>query len=156
MSMTMSVLDAALNLARSYPGGARALGSRMGKSNLADELNPNVRGAKLGLEDAVTMQLLAEDYRVLYVMAAELNHFPPLRLPEGPGPAEDACMRTLSGMVKESADVVSATVEALSDNDVSDNELARFDKEWGELIMKGQLLRQQMAAMNARPKARAA
>lgn len=157
MPMTMSVLDAALTLARAYPGGARALGARMGKSNLADELNPNVRTAKLGLEDAVTMQLFAGAYGVLYAMAAELNHLPPVPMPEGLAVVDVQCMRTLSELVKESADVVSATVEALGDDDVSDNELARFDKEWGELIAKGQALRQQMAAKNAKgKKARAA
>lgn len=153
----MSVADAAYNVVHDYPGGAAALQVRMGKTNLSGEVNPNVATAKLGIEDAVTVQLMARDYRILYAMAVELGHFPPLAMPDGWDQTVDQpCIRTASEVVKESADVLHTTVESLADNHVSDNDMARFDKEWGELIVKGQALRQQMAALNARHKARAA
>jgi hypothetical protein len=156
MGQFMSVADAAYNVVHGYPGGAAALQVRMGKTNLSAEVNPNNPGAKLGLEDAVTVQVMAKDFRILYAMAVECGHFPPMPLPESLPGADQPCIRTASEVVKEAADVLHTTVESLADNDVSDNDLARFDKEWSELIVKGQALRQQMAYMNARLKVRAA
>ena len=153
---TMSVSDAALNVVHQYKGGAAALQLRMGKTNLSGEVNPNVKGAKLGIEDAVTVQILANDYRILYAMALDCRHFPPLPMPEGLDVATDQCIRTVGELVKESADVVTVTVEGLADNDVSDNDLARFDREAGELIVKLQQLRLQLANKNATLKARTA
>lgn len=157
MPGSMSVADAAYNVVHDYPGGAAALQVRMGgKTNLSAEVNPNIRTAKLGVEDAVTVQLMARDYRILYAMAVELRHFPPMPMPEPVDNVDQPCIRTASDVVKEAADVLHTTVESLADNDVSDNDMARFDKEWSELIVKGQALRQQMAALNARSKARSA
>lgn len=156
MQPLMSVADAAYNVVRDYPGGAAALQVRMGITNLSGQVNPNVKTAKLGLGDAVTVQVMAKDYRILYAMALECGHYPPLPMPEGVMGAGTQCVRTLSAMVKKSADVVTAAVEGLADDDVTDNELARFDKEWSELIVRGQALRQQLATNNARLKARAA
>lgn len=155
MSASMSVSDAAYNVVHDYPGGAAALQLRMGKTNLSGEVNPNVKTAKLSIEDAVTLQILANDYRILYAMAADCRHFLPLPMPDGLEMADGQCIKTVSELVKESADVVTATVESLADEDVSDNDLARFDRECGELMVKVQQLRQQLAAKNAQRKARA-
>ena len=152
----MSISDAAYNVVHQYPGGAAALQLRMGKTNLSGEVNPNVKGAKLSIEDAVTVQNLANDYRILYAMAADCRHFLPLPMPDGLELADDQCIKTVSELVKESADVVTATVESLADGDVSDNDLARFDRECSELMIKMQQLRHQLACKNARLKARAA
>lgn len=151
----MTVLDAAYWTGRDYPGGIQALAARLGRPNLSDELNPNRPTAKLGLATAVDMQILADDFRILYAMAADCGHFPPQRMPVGLKGDGHQCMRTLSDMVKESADVVACTVQALVDNDVTDNELAQFDREASELIAVVQALRRQLAANNAALRARA-
>lgn len=156
MPVSMSVADAAYNVVHDYPGGAAALQVRMGKTNLSGEVNPNVPTAKLSVGDAVTVQLMANDFRILYAMAAQCQHFPPVPMPEGLGLGDQPCMRTLSQTAKEFSDVVSATAEALAKDSVSDNDLAKVAKEWSELIVMGQTLMQQLATMNARLKARAA
>ncbi|KQY83714.1 phage regulatory CII family protein [Pelomonas sp. Root1444] len=151
------LLIAARAIAKHYPGGAAGLGRDMGgKTNLADELNPNLPKSKLGLEDAVEMEILANDYRILYEHCAMTRHFPALPMPEGFDMADDQCMRTLSETAKEFSDVVSSTAMALSDGVVSDNDLAQVTREWSELIVKGQALMQQLSALNARLKARSA
>lgn len=152
----MSVSDAAYAVVHQYPGGAAALQLRMGKTNLSGEVNPNVKTAKLSIEDAVTLQNLANDYRILYAMAADCRHFLPLPMPECLELVDDQCIKTVSELVKESADVVTATVESLADGQISDNDLARFDRECGELMGKMQQLRHQLASKHARQKARAA
>lgn len=151
----MTVLDAAYWTGRNYPGGIEALAARLGRPNLSDELNPNRTNAKLGLATAVDMQVLADDFRILYAMAAECGHFPPLRRPAEAHGAHDQCMRAMSEVVKASADVVTSTVEALADEEVTDAELARFDREASELVLAVQLLRRQLAAKNAVLRARA-
>lgn len=150
------LLIAARALVKHFPSGAAGLGLLMGKSNLADELNPNLRKSKLGLEDAVEMEILANDFRILHAHCAMTRHYPPVPMPDPAPDADPQCMTTLSEMVKESADVVAVTVAGLADNDVSADDLARFDKEWGELVVKGQALRQQLANKHARARAGAA
>lgn len=147
------LLVAARSVARSYPGGAAGLGRDMGgKTNLADEINPNLPKSKLGLEDAVEMEIVANNFAILYEHCSMTRHFPPLPMPEGVDCSDQPCMRTLSETAKEFSDVVSCAAEALSDGSVSDNDLAKVTKEWGELIVKGQALMAQLAAMNARLK----
>jgi len=143
-----AVLDAALNLTRHYPGGAAALGARMGKTNLADEVNPNLPRSKLGLEDAVTMQLLAGDFRVLYAMATDLGHFPPVPMPDTGG-ADVPCLATVSKLAHEFGLLVGEVGKDLADGQVTNSELARVQKHWHALMMSGQQLMQQMTAMNA-------
>lgn len=142
-----AVLDAALNLTRHYPGGAAALGARMGKTNLADEVNPNLPRSKLGLDDAVTMQLLAGDYRVLYAMAAELRHYPPVPMPDAPSGAAP-CLATLSTLAHEFGLLVAEVGKDLADGQVTNRELARVQSHWQELVVCGQQLMAQMTAMN--------
>ena len=143
----MNVQDAALLTATKYPGGARALGERMGKSNLADEINPNRPGAKLGLYDSVDMQILAQDYRILYAMATQLRHYPPLPMPEHVG--GEPCLQTLAAVAERFGVLMQELVTDLSDSKITDNELATLRRRWGELVAEGQQLMQQLAAMNA-------
>lgn len=148
--VVMSLADAAFNTAHDYPhGGADALGRRMGKSNLSAEVNPNVSGAKLGLLDARKMQTLTGDFRILTAMADECGFYPPipkLLLADG---QEAPCMKTLGELLKECADVVATVSADLADEEVSDNDLARAQREWSELVACGQKLMGQLAAMNA-------
>lgn len=145
----MSLADAAFNTAHEYPhGGADALGRRMGKSNLSAEVNPNVPGAKLGLLDACRMQILAGDFRILNAMAQECGFFPPLPMPNLN--AEDSpCVQMLGEMLKEAADVVATVTKDSADGDFDDNDLARANREVGELLVCTQRLMGQLTAMNA-------
>lgn len=144
----MDVLDAAYHTGRKYKGGIEALALRLGHPNLSDELNVNRPNAKLGLATAVDMMVMADDYGVLNAICAATGHFPPLRMPAEVQPA-GACMETLARMAQEFADVVATVSATLADNKITDNELAASLKEWRELLAQGQLLMQQLSAMNA-------
>ena len=146
----MTILDAALALARAYPGGAKALGARMGKANLADELNPNCRGAKLGAEDMVTMELLARDYRCLYAHAEELRHYPPVPMPEDVDPQAEPCMVQLAKLAKEFGDLVSAVSSRTADGDVSANDMRAIEAEWQEMLCASVAMMAQLHALHAR------
>lgn len=143
----MSLADAAFNTAHDYPGGADALGRRMGKSNLSAEVNPNVPGAKLGLLDARKMVLLSGDFRIVTALNLDCGFYPPLPMPATLGATDLPCLATLADLLKECADVVSTVSTDAGDGVVSANDLARAHREWSELVACGQRLMGQLAAM---------
>lgn len=149
MSQGMSVADAAYLTVHDYKGGAAALQVRMGKSNLSAEVNPNIPTAKLGLEDAVRLQMLSGDYRILNAMALELGHLPPQLMSDEGAPAATAQAghQALSDAAKEFGDVVSAAASALADERITPNEHAVIVKECSELIVKLQELMRTASGM---------
>ncbi|USF88764.1 phage regulatory CII family protein [Candidatus Endoriftia persephonae] len=64
-------------------GGAEALGPMLGKSagTLSNEVNPESSSHKLGLEDAIILQLMAQDYRLLHAFSHTLHHIS-IQLPD--------------------------------------------------------------------------
>lgn len=149
MSQGMSVADAAYLTVHDYQGGAAALQVRLGKTNLSAEVSPNNPNAKLGLVDAVRVQAMTGDCRILYAMASELRHYPPMPMPAEADDGAQPCLQTLSETAKEFADLVAVIAAVAPDGEVTDNEMARVSKEHGELVVKLQALMRQLAAMNA-------
>lgn len=149
MTNCMSVADSAYHTVHSYPGGAAALQVRMGKSNLSAEVNPNIPTAKLGLEDAVKVQALSGDHRILLAMCMELGYQPPQRMHAGceGAPAALAGNVALSQAAKEFGDVVTTTAAALADDVITPNELRAITQECGELVVKLQGLMHAASAM---------
>lgn len=150
----MDTLDAAFAVAHDYPGGARALGERMGLRDLSDRVNPALPHRLLGLGQSVRMQLLARDYRVLHAMALELRHYPPVPMPDAVD-GDEPCLQTLAAMTREFGGLISEVSQDLADGKVTNNELAEVKRLWGELVATGQHLLAQMSAMNAALQARA-
>ena len=146
----MNVLDAAYWTGRDYGNGEGidGLARRIGHPNLSDELNPNRKGAKLGLATAVDMMLFSNDYRILHAMAAAVRHFPPLPMPDAL--AGDApCLSTLAKLAYEFSSLVGEVTTDLGDNKVTNAELAEIQRRWHALVACGQVMVQQLAAMNA-------
>ena len=57
-------------------------------------------------------------------------------------------------MAKEFGDVMAEVAASASDGTISDNELARVHRQWGELMNAGNRVLKQLAAMNAAGKPR--
>jgi hypothetical protein len=148
-----NVLDAAYWTGRDYPGGIEALGRRVGRPHLSDELNPT-RPPNLWLQTAVDMQLMSKDYRILYAMAQALGHFPPVPMPEQVDSAMP-CHTQVGQLTQEFADVMSEVMEGLKDGRITDTELRRATRQWQELVQAGQVLMQQLTALNAALRAQA-
>ncbi|MDR7331745.1 phage regulatory CII family protein [Roseateles asaccharophilus] len=146
--MSGSVLDAAYWTGSDYPGGAKALAERINHRNLDDELNPNRTSAKLGLKTAVDMQVMSGDFRILYAMAEACRHFPPVPMPDVPT-ADAPCLATLSRLAHEFSSLVGEVAGDLGDNKVTNAELAEIVRRWHALVSCGQVLIQQVTAMNA-------
>lgn len=133
----MNAEIAALNLVQDFkPGGASALGPLIGKAagTLSHEVDPNFRGAKLGLADAVKLTLITGDRRILEAFAAEAGcivikvHDPAADMEGG------EAMAALGRVAKEAADYVALTCDSLADGRVTENELLRLEREAGELM----------------------
>lgn len=149
-----NVLDAAYVTGRDYPGGATALGHRLGRPFLRDELNPN-RPPNLWLATAVDMMVASGDCRILYAMCAEVGHYPAVPMPEALLGGESPCLKQMSAVVQEASDVTQATVAALADGQVSDNERREVDRQCRELIAAVMGLMRAVEAKNAELQARA-
>lgn len=145
----MNVQDAAYHTVHDYPGGGRLLGERIGKASLNDEVNPNIKGAKFGLVDAVTVQDLTQDYRILYAMAAELRHYPPIPMPTE-GDSRSPCAQSVAEVAKDFSLLMQEVAKDLADDKITDRELRKIERKGGELVAAVQHMLQQLAAMNAR------
>ena len=157
----MNVLDAARHLARRFKGGIDAVATRMPTSNSksasksADVLRHELAGTgtnKFGLEDADLLTQLAVEQRVpdplaiLNAMAANAGGLV-VMLPQVVD-ADDMTIAGLAAFAKEFSDVVNAMAEAVADGEVTANELARVDKELGELMARAQAMRAHLAHMH--------
>lgn len=72
----MNTKDAVYHTAHDSPGGVPALAVRMGVSAnvLQNKVNPTQEHHKLTLDEAVRMQALTGDVRILHAMASELGY----------------------------------------------------------------------------------
>jgi hypothetical protein len=134
----MNVLAAAYNVVSDYRGGAAALAPLLGKSGstLSHEVSPNCAHAKLGMLDAVKITAFTGDWRILQAFAAEVGALVvPIHSNAG---GEADTLAALGQMAKEFAELVSATGETMADGLVSDNELARLERETGDLVQAAQ------------------
>ncbi len=144
----MNVLDASYHVVHDYKGGAQALGLRLGKNGAT--LSHEVAGfgtAKLGLLDTVKITHMTGDLRILEAWAGEAGQML-VPLPRFDVNLGDDCMLRLAATVKEFGDMCSEAAVSLQDGCVTDNELARFDRECGELIAAVHSLRQALQERN--------
>jgi hypothetical protein len=132
-----AVLYAAVNTAEDFQGGISGMAVAIGKNkfSLTHELS-QTGSAKLGLKDAVKMMKRAGDFRVAHAIAAEIGHFM-LPLPEAVPAGGDDTMRDLAVVTKEFAEVMQEVSVAAADGSITDNEMARAEREWAELVAAG-------------------
>jgi len=146
----MNIDDAAYHTVHDYPGGAAALAPRMGKSasSLSHEVKPPANStAKLGLRDAQRIMVFTGDLRILQAQAAELGQ---LCLPMPTvSDAGDQSAEHLSALAREFADVLSDVAMTLADGKVTDNEMARIERSFGEMVAAGQKMLVHLGALNA-------
>jgi hypothetical protein len=150
----MNVIDAARNVAEDYEGGASALALRIDKNptTLLHELN-ETGTAKLGLVTAVKMSARAKDPRILNAFALQLGYMV-LPLPEALAVEGNETMQDLAHVAKEFAEVIQEVTSSYADDGrISENELAKIEKQFGELLASGQSMLARIRASHeqARP-----
>jgi hypothetical protein len=127
----LDVLDAAYHLAHDYPGGVPALAQRMGKS-------PNVLNSKVSLGDtphhltlreAVVMQEITRDARILHAMAGALGYTCVSLRVDG----EHTTLEQVMRMAKEFGDMLGSVNSAVADGVVTLNEMHDCERQACEL-----------------------
>ena len=145
----------AVRLVVSDHGGAEFIGPQLGKgaSTLNHELDPNYRGAKLGLTDAVMVFQITHDTRIPEAFAVACGGmFVPLpQLSDNPDTV--ATMAHLARVSREFAEFVGEVGERAADDDISDNDIIAIEREYGELVQAGQRLVTHLRGRNAAQKA---
>lgn len=152
----MNTLDAALQLARSYPGGIAAMALRLGKSEstLRKELTGS-DGYKLGALDLEAMTMHSVSVRqpnalVAAGISASNYGCMLIPLPDADKFADSAdVMFGLADMAHEFSDLCHEVSQDIKDGKITDNELKRIDRETGALIASLHRLRERLAEMNA-------
>ncbi|HBH39882.1 MAG TPA: hypothetical protein DDX06_16015 [Curvibacter sp.] len=129
----MSLLDEAYHLVHDHPGGAPALAARLKKNHgtLCHELTAT-GSAKLGLLDAKKLTDFTGDLRILQAWAMEAGQML-MPLPKD-GQPTDECLARVASMAKEFGDLVKEVTHDLGDNQISDNELDRIEREASQLV----------------------
>lgn len=151
----MSLHDSLRRGADHFPGGRAVLSTRLGKGD--EVLRKELSGAashKLGAVDALAIARLCVEGRTphCYDFAAFVaqecgGRFLPHDQPE-PAAALNP-MNKVSRLMRETSDVTSTVIEALSDGVISDNELARIEQEIAEAEDVLRKLRRAARATNA-------
>lgn len=135
----MDALTAAARyVAETYPGGATGLGRDINHPALVNELRKSGT-AKLGLETAGLMTAVSGNLRILEVWAQERGQML-VPLPATVDADSDLTMLALSRLGKEFGDVVQEVCATCADDEVSENELQRVERQWGELVSVGRHL----------------
>ncbi len=144
----MDLRDIAANVVHDYPGGAPSLAPRVGKNatTLAHELN-GTGTAKLGLLDAEKITLRTGDLRIVEAFALNCGHLlVPLPMADDSHP--DDCMKRLAATARDFGELCTEVAGDLEDGAISDNELARIDRECGQLMSSLRTLREALARRN--------
>lgn len=151
----MSLHDALRRGADHFPGSRVVLSVRLGKGD--EVLRKELSGAtshKLGAVDALAIARLCVEARTphCYDFAAYVaqecgGQFLPDNEPES-GAALNP-MTKVSRLMRETSDVTTTVIEALSDGRITDNELAQIEKEIAEAEEVLRKLRRAARATNA-------
>lgn len=145
----MDLLLAAYHTVHDYRGGASTLGTLLGKAGgtLSHEVcPPEGSKAKLGLLDAAKIVEISRDQRIAHAFAARCGGmFVPLAGLDVDAPD----MAQIAEVAREFADVMAEAAKGLADGTVTDNELGRIEREWGELVQRGGQMLAHFRALNA-------
>lgn len=149
---SMTFEQAALCTAADYPGGAKALGDATGMNGsvLAHKVCLTDEANQLTVPQARKIMLATGDYRMLHGLAADLDHV----CLQVSGLGDSACMVTSIGeTAREFGEFLTSVTTAVSDGEVTPNELRRIDADLTELIAAANQLRA-LCAAHARKKSR--
>ena len=141
----MNVLDAAYHTAHDYPGGVPALSARMGVSRnvLQNKLNPAVEYHKLTLEEAMRLQVMTSDPRILHAMAAEMGYVC-IQMPDFEGVSDMSLLDSFMSVMKELGEFSAEFRKDWEDGEIRPQELERLRKEFYEMQQAGLELMQRI------------
>lgn len=128
----MDVLDAAYHTAHDHPGGVPAVAQRMGTSanTLQHKVSLTNGTHHLSLREAVAMQEVTGDARILLAMAGALGYACVSLHTDGAA----STLETVMHMAQEFGEVLGCVNGAVSDGRVTLNEMLDCERQAAELI----------------------
>ena len=128
----LDVADAAYHTAHGYAGGVPALAQRMAMSHntLSHKVGLNNNTHHLSLREAVTMQEVTGDVRILHSMAGALGYACVSLRTDSVG----STLAEVMHMAKEFGDVLEAINGAVADGRVTPNEMQDCERQAAELM----------------------
>jgi len=122
----MNITDAAHKTVKDYPGGAEALGVRIGMSGavLRNKVNPNNSTHHLTLAEASEIMGVTGDDRMLHALAAEHGYV--LRRVEGA--ASGSVIGAVLAVSKRQGDLAQAVATSLEDGKITPNESSEIGR----------------------------
>lgn len=150
----MTIRDAAYHTVHDYPGGSASLAPRLGKtpSTLCHEValvKAPGSTAKLGVEDAMKIVDMTGDHRIVHAIALRAGG---MFVPLAGMDIEVQDASHLAEVAREFAELMMVVAQSVSDGVISDNELGRINREWGELQRVGGLMLAHFTRLNAAAK----
>lgn len=150
----MNELDAIRLIVANFPGGLEVVALRIGKP--AETLRKEIAGSqgfKLGIVHAAQISAMAIEaksehcYAFVNSIAGDAGRM--IELPVRDMTVGKQDLRNDSaGLVKEGTDVLMALNEALADDNLNDNELARIEREAAEVMERAQEIVRSARARN--------
>lgn len=132
IALGLDVLDAAYHSAHEYPGGVPAVAQRMGMSpnTLQHKVSLTNDTHHLSLREAVALQEVTADARILHAMAGSLGYAcVSLHADE-----QSTTLAQVMQMAKEFGDVLESVNTAVADGTVTPNEMRDCENQAAELI----------------------
>jgi len=144
-TVSIDVLDAAYHTAHSYPGGVPALAVRMGMNpnTLMSKVDPSKTTHLLGLKEAVMMQVMTGDKRIAQSICAALGGV----FIEVEHSSNSTTLQEVSKMVSEFGESILEMQSAAADGVVTENEMAKCEKEVAELFASANAALKTLRAM---------
>ncbi len=126
----MNIQDAAYNTAHDFPGGVSALAVRMGISAnvLQNKVNPSQEYHKLTLNEAVKMQAITGDRRILHAMADSLGCVC-IQLPSHDQAGDMELLDSFMSVVSELGDLSAEFQQSWADGKITPKEFERIKSE---------------------------
>lgn len=147
----MNRLDANHCLARAYPGGIDAVALRLGKppDTVRKELT-GVKGYKFGIDTEEHLMQICQAagmHDALLPLTAAAVNMGALLIPLPRDDASGTTYKCLAEAAHEFGGFMSSAADAIADGKVTANELRNVEREFSELVAKGQSCVAQMAAL---------
>lgn len=131
-----------------YPGGAVALGQLVNikPAVLSNKVNPTIDTHHLMVDEAIAVQAVTHDYRILYAEAAMLGHVC-IRLADYRGVSDVELLNAYARLHTELGETAAAISAALEDGRISRGEFNRIDAEMQEDVRAQYELRARLEAV---------
>lgn len=143
----LSIRDAAYYTVHEYAPGTVALAARMNlnQQTLCHKVNPNnTNRNNLTLEEAVTLQLMTEDHRILFSMAGLLGYSCVVQR----GGVDGDVTGDIAQTMQDLGDMLKAVSSSIVDGQVTDRELREVDHAVLQLMTDLNSMRGHLADMN--------